>query len=120
MTRAEPWQPAARIGCSRPPWAKGKRGKAVSMGSRQKRVRRALGLTMMATFPLPLTAQTPPPPQQQEEPILPDSEFEARLPKAGEAAADPGAPLPSIDEWLDRQMPQIERASGREGVCQGV
>ncbi|BAI98048.1 MULTISPECIES: autotransporter assembly complex protein TamA [Sphingobium] len=80
------------------------------MGSRQKRVRRALGLTMMATFPLPLTAQTPPPPQQQEEPILPDSKFEARLPKAGEAAADPGAPLPSIDEWIDRQMPPAEAA----------
>ncbi|KER36576.1 autotransporter assembly complex family protein [Sphingobium indicum] len=80
------------------------------MGSRQKRVRRALGLTMMATFPLPLTAQTPPPPQQQEEPILPDSEFEARLPKAGEAPADPGAPLPSIDEWIDRQLPPAEAA----------
>src|SRR3546814_11728897 len=65
---------------------------------------------MMATFPLPLTAQTPPPPQQQEEPILPDSEFEARLPKAGEAAVDPGAPLPSIDEWIDRQMPPAEAA----------
>src|SRR3546814_10608747 len=85
-------------------------GKAVAMGSRQKRVRRALGLTMMATFPLPLTAQTPPPPQQQEEPILPDSKFEARLPKEGEAAADPGAPLPSIDEWTDRQMPPAEAA----------
>ncbi|BDD67425.1 outer membrane protein assembly factor [Sphingobium sp. TA15] len=69
-----------------------------------------MGLTMMATFPLPLTAQTPPPPQQQEEPILPDSKFEARLPKAGEAAADPGAPLPSIDEWIDRQMPPAEAA----------
>nr|WP_087576024.1 BamA/TamA family outer membrane protein [Sphingomonas sp. CDS-1] len=73
------------------------------MGSRQKRVRRALGLMMMAASPLPLMAQTPPP--QQEEPILPDSEFEARLPKTGEAPANSSPPLPSIDQWIDRQMP---------------
>ncbi|AEG49469.1 surface antigen (D15) [Sphingobium chlorophenolicum L-1] len=72
------------------------------MESRQaKRVRQALALMMMAASPLPLMAQTPPPPPP-EEPILPDSEFEARLPKTGEA----DAPLPSIDEWIDRQMPQ--------------
>ena len=44
---------------------------------------------------------------EREPPILPDSEFEARLPKAGEPdAADPNAPLPSIDSWIDQQMPQ--------------
>lgn len=44
---------------------------------------------------------------EREPPILPDSEFEARLPKADEPdAADPNAPLPSIDSWIDQQMPQ--------------
>ncbi len=63
---------------------------------------------MMATSPLPLMAQTPSssPPAQQEEPILPDSEFEARLPRVGEAPANSTAPLPSIEEWIDQQMPQ--------------
>jgi translocation and assembly module TamA len=65
-------------------------------------------------------AQTPPPPPppspspQQEEPILPDSEFEARLPKAGEASTDKNAPLPSIDAWIDQQMPQT--TIGRTGA----
>ncbi|KEQ52854.1 autotransporter assembly complex protein TamA [Sphingobium chlorophenolicum] len=76
------------------------------MESRQaKRVRQALALMMMAASPLPLMAQTPSPPPP-EEPILPDSEFEARLPRTGQA----DAPLPSIDEWIDRQMPQPEAA----------
>ncbi|PNQ03189.1 autotransporter assembly complex family protein [Sphingobium sp. SA916] len=79
------------------------------MGSRQKRVRRALGLMMMAASPLPLMAQTPSP-QQQEEPILPDSEFEARLPKTGETPTGAGAPLPSIDQWIDQQMPEAGAA----------
>ncbi|QDC38178.1 autotransporter assembly complex protein TamA [Sphingobium fuliginis] len=79
------------------------------MGSRQKRVRRALGLMMMAASPLPLMAQTPSP-QQQEEPILPDSEFEARLPKTGETPTGTGAPLPSIDQWIDQQMPDAGAA----------
>ncbi len=65
---------------------------------------------MMAASPFPLMAQTPPPPAQQEEPILPDSEFEARLPKAGEAPPNSSAPLPSIDEWIDQQMPQPSAA----------
>ena len=60
---------------------------------------------MMASSSLPLMAQTPPPSQQQEEPILPDSEFEARLPGVEEAPADKSAPLPSIDQWIDEQMP---------------
>ncbi len=68
---------------------------------------------MMAASPLPLMAQTPPhPQQQQEEPILPDSEFEARLPKAGESPANGSAPLPSIDQWIDQQMP--EASTSRE------
>ncbi|KXU31311.1 hypothetical protein A0J57_16490 [Sphingobium sp. 22B] len=79
------------------------------MGSRQKRVRRALGLMMMAASPLPLMAQTPSP-QQQEEPILPDSEFEARLPRTGETPTGTGAPLPSIDQWIDQQMPEAGAA----------
>ena len=74
-----------------------------------KRVRHALGVLMIAASPLPLQAQTstgtvaP----DQEPPILPDEEFEARLPKAGESdAANPSAPLPSIESWIDQQMPQ--------------
>ena len=59
---------------------------------------------MMASSSLPLMAQTPPP-QQQEEPILPDSEFEARLPGVEDAPADKSAPLPSIDQWIDQKMP---------------
>ncbi|WP_030538875.1 BamA/TamA family outer membrane protein [Sphingobium sp. DC-2] len=82
------------------------------MGSRQaKNVRRALGMFMIAMSPLPLMAQaqTPPPAAapEGEEPILPDSEFEARLPKGGDSdAANPAAPLPSIESWIDQQMPQ--------------
>ena len=87
-----------------------KRGGEVYMGSGQaKRVRHALGVLMIAASPLPLQAQTstgtvaP----EQEPPILPDEEFEARLPKAGESdAANPSAPLPSIESWIDQQMPQ--------------
>jgi len=75
------------------------------MGSRQKRVQRALGLMMMASSSLPLMAQTSPPSQQQEEPILPDSEFEARLPGVEDAPTDKSAPLPSIDQWIDQKMP---------------
>ena len=83
------------------------------MAARQaKRVRQALGLMMIAASPLPLLAQTPEPSAQQEEPILPDAEFEARLPKAGEApdrtSSDANAPLPSIDQWIDQQMPQAD------------
>jgi translocation and assembly module TamA len=83
------------------------------MAARQaKRVRQALGLMMIAASPLPLLAQTPEPPAQQEEPILPDAEFEARLPKAGEApdrtSGDANAPLPSIDQWIDQQMPHAD------------
>ncbi|WP_298400398.1 BamA/TamA family outer membrane protein [Sphingobium sp.] len=68
----------------------------------------SLGLLLLTASPLPLMAQTaaptPPPAQSEaEEPILPDDQFEARLPKA--PAADPNAPLPSIDSWIDQQMP---------------
>lgn len=70
-----------------------------------KRVTHALGVLMITASPLPLLAQTPPP--QEEAPILPDSEFEARLPGAGAAdPSNPNAPLPSIDSWIDQQMPQ--------------
>ncbi len=87
-----------------------KRGGEVYMGSGQaKRVRHALGVLMIAASPLPLHAQTSPGTvaPEQEPPILPDEEFEARLPKAGESdAANPSAPLPSIESWIDQQMPQ--------------
>ncbi|HKT78249.1 MAG TPA: BamA/TamA family outer membrane protein [Sphingobium sp.] len=82
------------------------------MTSRQARgVRHALSILMIAAFPLPLAAQPIPPQPQpspdQEAQILPDSEFEARLPKAGEPVpTDPNAPLPSIDSWIDQHMPQ--------------
>ncbi|MCK0533227.1 autotransporter assembly complex protein TamA [Sphingobium agri] len=78
-----------------------------------KRVRHALGVLMIAASPLPLQAQTSSGAStgtvapEQEPPILPDEEFEARLPKAGESdTANPSAPLPSIDSWIDQQMPQ--------------
>jgi translocation and assembly module TamA len=75
-----------------------------------------LGLLIATASPLPLMAQTaiqtatsPAPPtlpydaSTVEEPILPDDQFEARLPKM--EASDPAAPLPSIDSWIDQQMP---------------
>ena len=74
-----------------------------------KRVRHALGVLMIAASPLPLQAQTSTSTvaPDQEPPILPDEEFEARLPKAGESdAANPSAPLPSIESWIDQQVPQ--------------
>ena len=84
-------------------------------------VRRIVAVALMTASPLPLMAQsaTPPPPApagaaqgEAEEPILPDDQFEARLPKvpakvpADPKATDPNAPLPSIDSWIDQQMPQ--------------
>ena len=87
-----------------------KRGGEVYMGSGQaKRVRHALGVLMIAASPLPLQAQisTGTVAPEQEPPILPDEEFEARLPRAGESdAANPSASLPSIESWIDQQMPQ--------------
>ncbi|WP_066696031.1 autotransporter assembly complex protein TamA [Sphingobium amiense] len=78
------------------------------MGRQAYPVRRLLGLLLIGMSPLPLMAQTLPPPAAQageaEEPILPDDQFDARLPKV--EGGDPGAPLPSIDSWMDRQMPQ--------------
>lgn len=50
-----------------------------------------LGLLIATASPLPLMAQTATPPVA-EEPILPDDQFDARL--------------PSIDSWIDQQMPQ--------------
>ena len=84
-------------------------------------VRRIVAVALMSASPLPLMAQsaTPPPPApagaaqgEAEEPILPDDQFEARLPKvpakvpADPKATDANAPLPSIDSWIDQQMPQ--------------
>ena len=84
------------------------------MGSGQaKRVRRALGILMIAASPLSLQAQTSTgtAAAEQEPPILPDEEFEERLPKVGESdPANPSAPLPSIESWIDQQMPQASVA----------
>jgi translocation and assembly module TamA len=67
-----------------------------------------VSLFLLTASPLPLMAQTPPPPaaaqSQADEPIVADDEFEARLPKV--EGSDPNAPLPSIDSWIDQQMPQ--------------
>ncbi|MCP1469230.1 translocation and assembly module TamA [Sphingobium sp. OAS761] len=70
-------------------------------------VRRIVTALLLSVSPLPLAAQTPPAtaePSAAEEPILPDDQFEARLPKV--EGTDPNAPLPSIDDWIDQQMPQ--------------
>ncbi|KQM98708.1 hypothetical protein ASE85_12790 [Sphingobium sp. Leaf26] len=91
-------------------------------------VRRILAVALMTASPLPLMAQTQSAPDsslpyeatQDEEPILPEDQFEARLPKVpakvpGESQAsgqapDSNAPLPSIDSWIDQQMPQQSSA----------
>ncbi|WP_294137920.1 BamA/TamA family outer membrane protein [Sphingobium sp.] len=54
-------------------------------------VRHMLGLIIATASPLPLMAQTATPPEA-EAPILPDDQFDARL--------------PSIDSWIEQQMPQ--------------
>ncbi|QGP79302.1 autotransporter assembly complex protein TamA [Sphingobium sp. CAP-1] len=68
-------------------------------------VQRMASLFLLTASPLPLMAQTPAVPAQKEaeEPILPDEQFEARLPRV--EGADANAPLPSIDSWIDQQMP---------------
>ncbi len=77
-------------------------------------VRRLLGLLLLGASPLPLAAQTTPPPSSPanatdaEEPIVSDQEFDARLPKV--EGSDPNAPLPSIDSWIDQQMPSQSTA----------
>ncbi|MGC4251066.1 MAG: BamA/TamA family outer membrane protein [Sphingobium sp.] len=80
----------------------------------------AIGMAMIAAWPPCLMAQTPPPApsptnaeqpaSEPEKPILPDDQFEQRLPPLGEGQPDSGAPLPSIDSWLDQQMPQAADA----------
>ncbi|MBG6117721.1 autotransporter secretion outer membrane protein TamA [Sphingobium sp. AEW010] len=77
-----------------------------------------LGLLIATASPLPLLAQTPPPATtpslpydatRAEEPILPDDQFEARLPQM--EGSDPAKPLPSIDSWIDQQMPSTGAAA---------
>jgi translocation and assembly module TamA len=76
----------------------------------------ALALFLISS-PTPLIAQgttQPPSPDasatvsQGEEPILPDDRFNARLPAIGDTdpEAAPGTPLPSIDAYLDQQLPR--------------
>ncbi|MEC3951238.1 autotransporter assembly complex protein TamA [Sphingobium sp. HWE2-09] len=77
-------------------------------------VRRIIAVALMTASSLPLMAlaQTKPASDpslpyeatQDEEPILPDDQFDARLPKV--QGTDANAPLPSIDSWIDQQMPQ--------------
>lgn len=72
-------------------------------------MRHAVAVLMIAASPLALQAQTPPATgtAKQEAPILPDEEFESRLPNNSQAdPADPSDPLPSIENWIDQQMPQ--------------
>ncbi len=53
---------------------------------------------------MPALAQPPAsPPAEVEEPILPDAQFNDRLPPLTD---DPDAPLPSIDAYMAGQMPQ--------------
>ncbi len=90
------------------------RGGAGLMGKRQARhVRQTLGLMMAAMSSLPLLAQAAAAQEAStpEPPILPDDQFEARLPRVGDPA-DANAPLPSIDSWLDQQMPQAGADAG--------
>ena len=75
-----------------------------------------LGLILITASPLPLMAQTPPASApsasaggtEAEEPILPDDQFETRLPRI--EGGDANAPLPSIDAWIDQQMPRQDAA----------
>lgn len=83
------------------------------MGRPAYHVRRMMALFLIGASPFPLMAQTPPPATapagEAEEPILPDDQFDARLPKV--EGTDAGAPLPSMDSWIDRQMPQQPTAA---------
>ena len=111
MSLAEPSQHVGRMD-TLPDVLKGtaQKGRRTTMTKQQAHhVRRMLGLILLTTSPLPLMAQTATPPASSapdtraEEPILPDDQFEARLPKV--EGSDPAAPLPSIDSWIDQQMP---------------
>lgn len=93
------------------------------MGARgSERIWRAFGAAIFAASPVALVtpslaqsdSQPPrtlpyeePAAAEGEEPILPDAEFEARLPGPQDPSADnSAAPLPSIDSWIDQQMPE--------------
>ena len=111
MSLAEPSQHVGRMD-TLPDVLKGtaQKGRRTTMTKQQAHhVRRMLGLILLTTSPLPLMAQTATPPASSapntsaEEPILPDDQFEARLPKV--EGSDPAAPLPSIESWIDQQMP---------------
>lgn len=81
-------------------------------------VNHALAL-ILTSAPVPLLAQGQVSEQaaatdapSSEAPILPDEQFNARLPAIGDtdSKAAPGAALPSIDSYLDQQMPQTGTA----------
>ncbi|MFD1104383.1 BamA/TamA family outer membrane protein [Sphingobium olei] len=72
-----------------------------------------LGLLLLGASPLPLAAQTQPSSSSTaagdtDEPIVPNDEFDARMPKV--EGGNPSAPLPSIDSWIDQQMPSQSAA----------
>lgn len=72
-------------------------------------MRHAVAVLMIAASPLALQAQTSPATgtAEQQAPILPNEEFESRLPNNSQAdPADPSDSLPSIENWIDQQMPQ--------------
>ncbi len=77
----------------------------------------ALRVAMIAISPLPLPLMAQPPSASGqpasggEKPIVPDDQFEQRMPPLGDMPSDSSAPLPSIDDWLDRQMPQTGSAA---------
>ena len=106
MSQAEPLQPVGRIQAL-PDVITGvaQKGRRTTMTRRQAfHVQRMLSLLLLTASPLPLLAQTTSASETDaEEPILPDAQFEARLPKM--EGNDPNAPLPSIDTWIDQQMP---------------
>lgn len=83
-----------------------------------KSVDHALALILIS-IPMPLMAQSQPAPQPPvtdtssiEAPILPDDQFNARLPTFGDTDSKgaPDTPLQSIDTYLDQQMPQTSAA----------
>ncbi|MEJ7934344.1 BamA/TamA family outer membrane protein [Sphingobium sp. AN558] len=89
------------------------------MGKRRaKCVRHVLSFASLTVSPLALFAQTTPgavpasDAAQAEGPIVPDDQFKARMPSSGDSVADKaGTPLPSIDSWIDSQMPQTTAAT---------
>jgi translocation and assembly module TamA len=83
-------------------------------------------LVVYAAFAIssPAWAQSQPSPPESvddQPPILPEDEFEARLPPVednptGAPSVNSSAPLPTIDSYLDQQMPSEGSEIGRAHV----